>query len=102
MVFEQVEQLLAPRALERGLEIILRYAPGAPRHVIGDAGRIRQVVTNLVGNAIKFTLHGNVLIDVACLERTEEGSLVEFSIHDTGIGIATDKLRNLIREVHTG
>ena len=95
---EEVAELLAPRAADKGLELILRYAPDAPSQVVGDAGRIRQILVNLAGNAIKFTQHGHVLVDVACLEQTADEALLEFTIQDTGIGIAADKLERLFEK----
>ncbi len=92
LAVEDVAELLTPRAADKGLELVVRHAPDAPRHVIGDAGRIRQVLVNLAGNAIKFTPRGYVFIDVACLEQDSEGALLRFSIQDTGIGIQPDKL----------
>jgi signal transduction histidine kinase len=54
-VIEEVNEMLAPKIEDRKLDLVLEYPPDVPRHFIGDAGRIRQVVTNLVGNAVKFT-----------------------------------------------
>src|ERR1700733_13461160 len=92
LAVEEVAELLAPRAAGKGLELILRYAPDAPREVVGDAGRIRQILVNLAGNAIKFTQRGHVLIEVACLEQTAGEALLAFSIRDTGIGIPAGRL----------
>ena len=80
-----------PRA--KGLELIVQYAPTAPRAVKGDPVRIRQVLTNLLGNAIKFTREGQVVIGVEC-ELGTDGAAGTFRIRveDTGIGIAEDKL----------
>lgn len=88
---EEVVELLAPRAAERGLELVVRYAPDAPRRFVADAGRLRQVLTNLVGNAVKFTERGHVLIDVACIERRDDRALVRIAIEDTGIGVVSDR-----------
>ncbi len=89
---KDVAELFESRAAEKGVEIVVRRAPDAPRHVIGDAGRIRQILVNLVGNAVKFTPHGHVLIELTSLEETVDRALLKFSIQDTGIGIAADKL----------
>jgi PAS domain S-box-containing protein len=86
---EELVELLAPRAREKGLEFMLHYAPGVPGEIIADAGRIRQIVLNLAGNALKFTSAGSVLIEV--VGRATDGmAALEVSVHDTGIGIAPE------------
>jgi signal transduction histidine kinase/DNA-binding response OmpR family regulator len=95
LAVEDVAELLGPRAAENGLAIVLRYAPDAPSQVIGDPGRIRQILVNLLGNAIKFTRRGHVLMEVTCLEQTLDGSLFEFLVQDTGIGISPGQLERL-------
>jgi signal transduction histidine kinase/DNA-binding response OmpR family regulator len=92
---ENVASLLAAKAEEKGIELVLRYAPGAPRDVIGDPGRLRQIILNLAGNAIKFTQRGYVLIDVESQDTTESGTNFRISVHDTGIGIPAEK-QNLL------
>ena len=94
---EEVADLLSFRAGEKNVDLIVRYQPGAPRRFIGDAGRIRQVILNLAGNAIKFTEQGHVLIDVERV-RDEGGvgaPVVKVSVRDTGIGIPEDKIGSL-------
>jgi PAS domain S-box-containing protein len=88
----EVARLLAMTAEAKGFELIVRYAPDTPRHVVGDAGRIRQILTNLVGNAIKFTQQGHVLIDVDCQLPVTDVANILIRIEDTGIGIPPDKL----------
>ena len=88
---KEVVGLLSVRADEKGVELIVRYAPDAPHRFIGDPGRIRQVLTNLVGNAIKFTEKGHVLINVECENKTDTTAKLRLSIEDTGIGISEDK-----------
>ena len=82
---------LAARAHGKGLELALRIAPDTPDLLVGDAGRIRQVLVNLVGNAIKFTEHGEVIVDVAEESRADDHVVLHFSVRDTGLGIAADK-----------
>ena len=82
-----VADLLAPRASEKGVELAIQWSPGTPRSVTGDEGRVRQVLLNLAGNAVKFTSHGHVLIAVDCLERSGDRVLVRITVEDTGIGI---------------
>ncbi len=80
--------LLTPRASEKSLELILNFSADCPRLVRGDAGRIRQVLINLVGNAIKFTDHGHVILQIAPIDSpTKDKVNLRFSVIDTGIGI---------------
>jgi PAS domain S-box-containing protein len=81
---------LALRAHEKGLELACDIAPDVPEVLVGDAGRLRQVVLNLVGNAIKFTERGEVVLRVA-VEPRAEGGWLRFTVSDTGIGIPPDK-----------
>ncbi|MBI3649671.1 MAG: response regulator, partial [Acidobacteria bacterium] len=76
----------------------MRYPPAVPNHLIGDAGRIRQILTNLAGNAIKFTDTGYVLINIECSEQSESAAVIKFSVRDTGIGIPEDKLGNIFEK----
>ncbi len=91
LLAEEVTEMLALRSNEKGLDLILRYDPEAPQEFQGDAGRIRQVVINLVGNALKFTDAGHVLIEVECLERAGGDALMRLSVQDTGSGIPAAK-----------
>ena len=88
-------KLLAPRAAVKGLELACRIAPDVPDALIGDPGRLRQVILNLVGNAIKFTDNGEVTLDVAVDRATAESVTLRFRVTDTGIGIPQDKLWNI-------
>ena len=86
-----VTSLLVASAQDKSLELIIDYPEDLPRHFIGDAGRIRQVLTNLVGNAIKFTEQGYIRIRVG-VARKGDRAVVTLDVSDTGIGIAPDKL----------
>ncbi len=84
---------LALKAFEKHIELVADIQPGLPRHVMGDPGRIRQVLVNLLGNAIKFTEEGEVAV-IARLISDEGGrNLVEVAVRDTGIGIPVEKQR---------
>jgi PAS domain S-box-containing protein len=89
---EDVATLVSTRAKEKDLELIVRVQPGLDGQFVGDVGRVRQIVTNLLGNAVKFTDEGHVLVDVAG-ERVPAGTRLTISVTDTGIGIAQDKLK---------
>ena len=83
---------LALRAHEKGLELVCDIAPDTPVFVLGDPGRLRQIILNLVGNAIKFTEKGEVLLHVERGQAGDEEIGVHFSVIDSGIGIAQHKL----------
>ena len=89
---EDVATLVSTRAKEKDLELIVRVEPGLGDLFIGDVGRIRQIVTNLLGNAVKFTDEGHVLVDVTG-ERVAAGTKLTISVTDTGIGIPQEKLQ---------
>ncbi len=79
------------RAHASGLELACHLQEGVPRTVLGDEVRLRQIIVNLVGNAIKFTAEGEVVLRVSCLRSTDDSTWLEFSVTDTGIGIPKDK-----------
>jgi len=83
---------LALRAHEKGLELLCAVDPAAPTLLRGDPGRLRQILTNLAGNAVKFTPAGEVAVRVSLVEEKENDVLLRFSVRDTGIGIPEDKL----------
>ncbi len=95
VAISDVVELLSTRADEEGLDLIMRYAPDAPRRLVGDAGRIRQILMNLIGNAIKFTDKGHVLVDTECLGMANDQAVIRITVEDTGIGIPEDKLRDI-------
>jgi signal transduction histidine kinase/DNA-binding NarL/FixJ family response regulator len=90
--------ILGPRATAKGLAISATCEPSLPPTVLGDAGRIRQVLLNLVSNAVKFTETGWVAIEALCPERDATSATVEWVVSDTGIGIAPDQIRSLFGE----
>ncbi len=98
----EVADLIAPRARDKGTEIVVRIAPGTPRRFIGDSGRVRQVLLNLAGNAVKFTEHGHLLIDVESREVDAGHANLLLSVHDTGIGIAPDRIVRLFTPFEQG
>ena len=94
---EDVAALVAARIAEKNLELIVRIDPRLPAFVVGDVGRFRQIVTNMVGNAVKFTEKGHVLIDVSG-ESSEGIVQLKVSVEDTGIGIPADKLSTVFEK----
>jgi PAS domain S-box-containing protein len=90
-VVEDAVRLLASRADAKGLELACRIAPDVPDALVGDPGRLRQVLINLVGNAIKFTEHGEVIADVVVDEHADATVKLRFIVSDTGIGIPQEK-----------
>jgi PAS domain S-box-containing protein len=84
---------LAARAHQKNLELLLHIAPDVPDRLLGDPGRLRQVIVNLVGNAIKFTETGEIEVAVKCIGEAAAHARLQFSVRDTGIGIPRDKFR---------
>ncbi len=96
-----VVTLLSPSAQDKGIQIAVDYDLFMPTSYFGDAGRIRQILTNLVGNAIKFTNEGHVAIRVVGLPFEADGVYrIHVTIEDTGIGIPADKVEDVFREFH--
>jgi len=93
-VMQDVAELLSPKAYEKGLDIAVNVRADTPARVIGDDGRLRQILFNLAGNAVKFTAKGGVLLDLA---PRGEGRL-RFTVRDTGPGIAPDKQKLIFEE----
>lgn len=92
---EDVSELLAERAYSKGLDFAVSLDSRLPAKITGDSGRFRQVLTNLLGNAIKFTLQGEVLLRMELVESTETDVLVRMEIRDTGIGIPEAAVKNI-------
>jgi CheY-like chemotaxis protein len=90
--------MLELEANAKGLQLGLEYPSQVPRRLVGDAGRIRQVLVNLVGNAIKFTTRGEVRIRARCQPRDRASVIVYLSVEDTGIGIAKEDLSRIFAE----
>jgi two-component system, sensor histidine kinase and response regulator len=89
---EEVAQLMAPQAQAKGLELICSASPRLPEEVLIDGDRLRQVLTNILGNAVKFTQHGSVLLRVDVSTCTAKSCALDFTVQDTGIGIAAHDL----------
>ncbi|WP_282027664.1 response regulator [Ruegeria faecimaris] len=95
----EVAMLLQPSVRDKGLSLLVDYDLFLPTLFVGDPGRVRQVLTNLVGNAVKFTAEGHVLIRVTGVPRAEAQACdIHVAIEDTGIGIAEDKAAHIFGE----
>ena len=94
----EVMMLLQPRARAKGLDLMIDYDMFLPTRFVGDPGRLRQVLTNLIGNAVKFTDGGHVLTRVVGIEAEEGFQQLHVTVEDTGIGIAPDQLDHIFGE----
>ncbi|WP_417742961.1 response regulator [Salipiger sp.] len=97
-IVHEVLLLLQPTAREKGLELLVDYDMFLPTRFIGDPGRVRQIFTNLVGNAVKFTNEGHVLIRITGRALEDGRSAVHVTVEDTGIGIPPDKIEHIFGE----
>jgi CheY-like chemotaxis protein len=93
---ESAIDLFAPRAAEKAIELTCSIGDGTPAYVLGDETRLRQILVNLVGNAVKFTDHGEVNVSVTA-GAVEGGIRLLFTVRDTGIGIAPDRVDRLFK-----
>jgi len=83
------------KAQEKNLELVKKYDNKVPKFLIGDPVRLHQIILNLISNAIKFTPTGNISVSVNLLNENDEKVVIEFTVTDTGIGIAEDKIKNI-------
>ena len=90
-----VLRVLSLRAHTKGLELSCRVKPDVPYALSGDGGRLRQILVNLVGNAIKFTPEGSVLVQIELREKHEDSVVLHFAVSDTGIGIPAEHLSRI-------
>ncbi|HEV3137306.1 MAG TPA: response regulator [Pirellulales bacterium] len=97
LILEETLEMVAPKATQKGLELVLDMPPGLSATVRGDPNRLRQVIVNMLGNAIKFTERGQVRVRVRLLSETAERLNVHVAVEDTGVGIPADRLNRLFR-----
>ncbi len=95
-------KIMAMKAHSKGIELACRLAPDLPDGLVGDLTRFRQVLLNLVDNAIKFTARGEVLVSVQLKSQTPEQVVLQFMVSDTGIGIAPEKQRRIFKAYDQG
>ncbi len=99
-ILDSIVELTACRAHDKGIELASYVAPDVPMRLVGDAGRLRQILLNLIGNAIKFTEAGGVTLEVSLDEATAGAAVLRFAVCDTGIGIS-EEARNKLFEKFT-
>jgi two-component system sensor histidine kinase/response regulator len=92
---EETTKALGIRAGQKGLELVCDVGPGVPERVVGDPTRLRQILVNLLGNAIKFTVHGEVVLQLEVESGSDDSVLLHFVVRDTGIGIPRAKLKTV-------
>ncbi|PXF58743.1 MAG: hypothetical protein C4B58_05465 [Deltaproteobacteria bacterium] len=90
-LLDDFAEMMAPKVHEKGLEFLCATEPDVPAYLRGDLGRLRQVLINLTGNAVKFTHKGEIAVRASLVSQTGKDALVRFSVCDTGIGIPADK-----------
>ena len=98
---EDVATLVSSKVAEKDLELIVRVDPALPKMMVGDVGRIRQIATNLLGNAVKFTEKGHIFVNIeGKIEKTGESNVanLKFSFEDTGIGIPEEKCKHVFQK----
>lgn len=96
-LLEEAVSLFYPKAHGKGIELVSYIETGVPREVQGDPGRLRQVLMNIIGNAVKFTDKGEVAVKIRLLKESQEKALLQFEIKDTGIGISEENKRKLFQ-----
>jgi len=97
VAIEEVLEMLAEPAASKGLELACVFHPDVATRVAGDPGRLRQILINLVGNAVKFTSQGEIVVSTSLLETTADTTLLRFAVTDTGIGIAPEAQERLFQ-----
>ncbi len=94
---DEIMRVLAMNAVRKKLEVIHSIAPDVPLNLNGDPGRLRQILVNLTGNAIKFTTAGKITVRVTLIEEKQGKAFINFAVRDTGIGIPADKMDQLFK-----
>ncbi|MFO7750180.1 MAG: response regulator [Desulfobacteraceae bacterium] len=98
MALDEITAMPATQARQKGIDFEYAMEPDVPRRLMGDPGRIRQIMNNLIGNAVKFTDEGEVTLQVDLVSETEHTAVVRFTVNDTGIGIAPENMEKLFRD----
>jgi signal transduction histidine kinase/ligand-binding sensor domain-containing protein/CheY-like chemotaxis protein len=96
-LIEEISDLFAVKVHEKDVELIVIYSKSVPRFIYGDQGKIRQILTNLINNAVKFTEQGEIIVNINVVERLEGKIKLRFNVTDTGIGIPQEKVKMLFK-----
>jgi len=96
-VFDGVAAIMAIQIEDKGLELHFAQGPGVPSHLIGDPLRLRQVLTNLASNAMKFTEQGDIIIHTSCVSVADNKTVLRFAVRDSGIGISEEQMGRLFQ-----
>ena len=99
---EDIVELLSVKVRDKELDLFVYISPHCPRHVVGDGGRIRQVLLNLISNAVKFTHTGHVLAEAELVSSADGVARIRFSVIDTGIGISPERVGKLFQRFQQG
>ena len=94
---EETFDLIAAKAQEKGLDLVYLIEPAVPEAIFGDVTRTRQILVNLINNAVKFTKEGEIFVKVKMLSDTDEGMKLQFEVRDSGIGIPKDRINRLFK-----
>ncbi len=95
LLLNNLLELMLPKATQKGVSLFVSIAENVPGNLLGDPIRLRQILLNLLGNAVKFTSEGGIYMDVGLLDQSPESVLLKFSVRDTGIGIPENKLTTI-------
>ncbi|MFW5653346.1 MAG: ATP-binding protein, partial [Planctomycetota bacterium] len=101
-LIEEISEVFASRAYSKGIGFVLDLSPEVPHHVCGDQARVQQILMNLIGNAVKFTSSGEVVLSVDLTRRTESHRHLRFEVSDTGIGINAEQRGRLFQSFSQG
>jgi PAS domain S-box-containing protein len=99
-IFQALSSMLAHKAQEKGIELVFNTAPEIPRLLVGDPFRLEQVLINLLGNAVKFTETGDIVVKTSLIKKNTNNVILEFSFQDTGIGITPAQMEELFQPFH--
>lgn len=98
MAMDEVCDLMLPQIQEKKIELVQRYAPDCPRLLLGDVGRLRQILLNFLGNAAKFTQKGHILVEITADSVVGDEAVIRLAVTDTGIGIPREKQSHLFEQ----